>query len=132
MNRFKAFAMDFPSQGASVVVALTLIFFTGVIVAVRLLFGEAFPDGYEAWLLFLGSVAGINTAGMVGKRATDFRYKAAGAGPSVNVEAADSVRTTGDVNVGQPMPPAPPIPPTPGGGVRPPDPAPTNNTERDD
>jgi hypothetical protein len=74
VNRLKAFLSDFPNQNGGVVTALFLILTTGIIVAVRLALGLPFPDGYETWLIFLGSLAGITTAGMIGKRATDIEY----------------------------------------------------------
>lgn len=74
-DEFKEFCKDFPTQGGSAVVALALIALTGVIVAFRLALGVDFPDGYDAWLIFLGTLAGVATGGMIGKRATDFRHK---------------------------------------------------------
>lgn len=73
-NEIKEFAKDFPTQGGSVVVALILIFFTGLTIIVRLALGTKFPDGYETWIWALIALAGVTTAGMVGKRATDREY----------------------------------------------------------
>jgi hypothetical protein len=99
MNRIKAFAQDFPSQGGGAVVALTLIFLTGLAVVVRLLIGQPFPDGYDTWIWALVALSGVSTAGMIGKRATDRelqRIKASGpsqvsvAGPvDVTVESEE-------------------------------------------
>jgi hypothetical protein len=87
----KDFMADFPTQGGGVVVALTLIFFTGLVVIVRLALGAKFPDNYDTWIWALVALAGVTTAGMVGKRATDIRYKQAGS-PKVNVEAPSVVK----------------------------------------
>lgn len=90
-NELKTFMADFPTQGGGVVVGLTLIFFTGLVVIVRLALGAKFPDNYETWIWALVALAGVTTAGMVGKRATDIRYKQAGS-PKVNVEAPSVVK----------------------------------------
>lgn len=66
----KRWLTDFPTQGGTVFVALALILVTGLIIAGRLLRGLNFPNGYETWLLFLGALAGVSTAGMVAKRVT--------------------------------------------------------------
>lgn len=87
LDEFKEFCKDFPTQGGSAVVALALITLTGVIVAFRLAAGAEFPDGYDAWLIFLGTLAGVATGGMIGKRATDFRHKNGGAEPPPGPEA---------------------------------------------
>jgi H+/Cl- antiporter ClcA len=71
MNPLKAFMQDYPTQGGGVVIAHILIFLTGLVVIVRLALGATFPAGYDAWLMFLGALAGIATGGMIGKRATD-------------------------------------------------------------
>ncbi len=108
----KKFMSDFPTQGGQVVVALLLIFITGLIVAGRLLRGLSFPDGYEAWLFFLGALAGVANIGMIGKRFTDFRYKQAGTSP-VNVEAPSQVNV--EAPPAAPRPPSPPPAPLPPG-----------------
>lgn len=92
-NKIKDFVKDFPHQGGMTVVALSLIFWFGVVATIRFALGKNFPEGYEGWLIFLGTIAGVTTGGMIGKRATDFRYKAAGKdGTTVN---ADSATVTG-------------------------------------
>lgn len=93
-ERIKSLMGDFPTQGGGVVVALTLIFFTGLVIIVRLALGTKFPDGYETWIWALIALAGVTTAGMIGKRATDFRFKQAGNPSPVNVEAPSSVTVT--------------------------------------
>lgn len=69
----KEYLKDFPTQGATVFVALLLVSVTGVIVCVRLAMGKNFPDGYDGWLIFLGTLAGVSVGGMIGKRATEFK-----------------------------------------------------------
>jgi hypothetical protein len=96
----KDFMTDFPTQGGGVVVALTLIFFTGLVVIVRLALGVEFPDGYETWIWALIALAGVTTAGMIGKRATDFRYKEAGRSPSPVTVQAPSTVTVEEKEVG--------------------------------
>lgn len=93
-DKIKAFAQDFPTHGGSVVVALILIFFTGLTIIVRLALGMKFPDGYETWIWALITLAGVTTAGMIGKRATDYKYvEAKHAGPSpVTVQAPSTVK----------------------------------------
>lgn len=59
------------TQSGTVFVALTLILTFGIVVSVRAALGLAFPAGYEPWLIFLGTLAGVTTVGMVGKRATE-------------------------------------------------------------
>ncbi len=77
LNWFKSYAQDFPTQGGGVVVALGLIAGTGLIVMVRLAFGKDFPTGYDTWIWALVALAGVTTAGMIGKRATDIDYQIA-------------------------------------------------------
>lgn len=98
----KDFVKDFPHQGGMTVVALTLIFTMGLVVIARFAFGKDFPDGYDGWLIFLGTIAGVSTGGMIGKRATDFRYKAAGKDPSTTVNAETANVTGGPVEVKPP------------------------------
>lgn len=86
----KAWLSDFPGHNASVAIALALIGLTGLIVCLRLGLGLVFPDGYDGWLMLLGALAGVNVAGLGIKRATDFRYKAAGTA-AVNVEGPSNV-----------------------------------------
>ena len=95
-SKIKAFAQDFPTQGGSVVVALILIFFTGLTIIVRLALGMKFPDGYETWIWALIALAGVTTAGMVGKRATDYGYVKAKNPSPVNVEAPSTVQIEGE------------------------------------
>lgn len=98
-HAIKEFVKDFPHQGGMTVVALSLILSFGMVATARFALGKIFPDGYEGWLIFLGTIAGVTTGGMIGKRATDFRYKAAGSkeGTTVNAETANV--TGGPVNV---------------------------------
>lgn len=93
MDWFKRVAQDFPTQGGGAVVALTLIFLTGLAVIVRLVLGAPFPAGYETWIWALVALSGVSAAGMVGKRMTDHHLaeiKARGPSP-VNVEAPSDV-----------------------------------------
>lgn len=96
MNKLKLYLQDFPGQNGGVVVALFLILLTGFIVDVRLALGMTFPEGYDSWLILLGSLAGVTTLGMVGKRLSDIEYKRAGVPPAspVNVEAPSTVTVT--------------------------------------
>ncbi len=105
MNALKAWLQDFPGQNAGVVVALFLILLTGFIVDLRLFLGKAFPDGYDSWLILLGSLAGVTTLGMVGKRLSDIEYKKAGQTPAspVTVQAPSTV--TVNPVAGTPAPP---------------------------
>ena len=93
MNALKQFMNDFPTQGGGTVVALTLIFLTGLAVIVRLILGEPFPQGYDTWIWALVVLSGVSTAGMVGKRMTDHTLaRIKSHGPSkVNVEAPSDV-----------------------------------------
>lgn len=93
MNWFKTYLQDFPGQNGGVFVALFLILLTGLVVDVRLAVGLTFPVGYDSWLILLGSLAGVTTLGMVGKRLSDVEYKKAGvAAPSpVSVAAPSTV-----------------------------------------
>lgn len=93
MNWFKRFAQDFPTLGGSVVVALFHIFVIGLFIDARLVMGKDMPDGYGEWFLFLGALATGTFAAMIGKRLSDFRYKAAGTSP-VTVEAPSNVTVT--------------------------------------
>jgi hypothetical protein len=92
-TKIKAFASDFPTQGGSVIVSLTLIFFTGLVIVVRLALGLKFPDGYEMWIGALVALAGVTTTGMIMKRKTDYGYvERKNAGPSpVTVQAPSTV-----------------------------------------
>ena len=89
----KSFLQDFPTQGGGAVVALTLIFLTGLAVVFRLVIGAPFPDGYDTWIWALVALSGVSTAGMIGKRATDYTLaEIKSRGPSqVNVEAPSEV-----------------------------------------
>ncbi len=86
----KAWLSDFPTQSATVVTALLLILLFGLVVVVRLAFGESFPDNYDNWIWALVALSGVSTAGMVGKRLSDIGYKAAGQ-PSVNVGGPSTI-----------------------------------------
>lgn len=86
----KRWLSDYPTLAAGAALGQLLIFITGLIVCVRLLLGRVFPDGYDSWLWLLFGLATANVAGMIGKRLSDFRYKAAGTSP-VNVEAPSNV-----------------------------------------
>lgn len=98
----KAYLGDFPSHNASVAVALFLILETGLVVLIRLALGLIFPDGYDTWIYALVGLAGVNVAGLIGKRLSDKAYveaKAAGkanAGPSVNVQGDATVNATAE------------------------------------
>jgi hypothetical protein len=96
-------ADPFPGQNAGVAVALLLILLTGLVVVVRLALGLIFPDGYDSWLILIGTLAGIYTGGMGLKRVTDVEYKKAGQTvPSpVTVQAPSTVTVTkeGDAKV---------------------------------
>ena len=98
MGALKQFMQDFPTQGGGTVVALTLIFLTGIAVVFRLLMGQPFPQGYDTWIWALVVLSGVSTAGMVGKRMTDHRLAEIKThGPSkVNVEGPSDVTVEGD------------------------------------
>lgn len=86
----KKWLSDFPTLAGGAVLGQALILLTGLIVCARLALGRPFPDGYESWLLLLFGLAGASVTGMIGKRLSDFRYKAAGTSP-VTVEAPSNV-----------------------------------------
>ena len=96
MSNLKAFLHEFPTQGAASFTGVCLVFLTGVVVAVKLALGQPFPTGYDAWLIFLGTLAGVNMVGMVGKRATSVEYRAAKhpPGPTTEVNADAAVVVT--------------------------------------
>lgn len=62
---------DFPTHNASVVAGLFVFVLTGIVVAARLALGLDFPNGYDFWIGAIVTVAGVTTAGGIGKRATD-------------------------------------------------------------
>jgi len=96
MIRLKIWLTDFPTQGASAAVAVSLIFLTGLVVIGRLAYGARFPEGYEPWFVLLGALSGVSTVGMIGKRLSNIEYKAAGSQPpQVNVERANTVNAEG-------------------------------------
>lgn len=84
---------DFPGTSAGHATALVLILTFGLIADYRFARGLSFPDGYDAWLIFLATLAGLSTGGMIGKRLSDIGYKAAGTSP-VTVEAPSNVTVT--------------------------------------
>lgn len=96
----KSYLSDFPSHNASTSLSLILIFETGLVVLIRLALGLIFPDGYDTWVYSLVGLAGVNVAGLIGKRATDDKYVAAKAtgkassGPSLNIEGDATVTAT--------------------------------------
>lgn len=61
---------EFPTHVATVLVALGLIVPTGLLVLVRMARGLPALEGYGDWYVFLGSLAGVTTLGMIGKRLT--------------------------------------------------------------
>ena len=77
---------------------------------VRLAIGLPFPDGYDSWLILLGSLPGVTTLGMVGKRLSDIEYKKAGQTPAspVTVQAPSTVTVTSTTAETPAAPPAPP------------------------
>jgi len=92
MNWLKTNLQDFPTHPATVVSGLTMILLFGLVVIVRLALGMAFPDGYDTWIWALVAVAGVSTAGGIGKRLTDIGYVTAkNTGPPVNVAAPSTV-----------------------------------------
>jgi len=105
----KAFLSDFPNQNGATVTGLLLILVTGAVVVVRLAMGQPFPDGYDSWLLFLGTLAGVSMVGMIGKRATDIDLaKAKASAPAaVTIEAGANV-TMEHRAVVKPVPVEPP------------------------
>lgn len=104
----KTWLQDFPGQNATTLTALVLIFITGLTVIVRLILGRQFPDGYDTWIWFLAALAGVNVAGMVGKRATDIEYRKAGTSP-VSVDTANvSATVTAQQPAAAPTPPPEP------------------------
>lgn len=86
----KKWLEDFPTHNGMVVVALLMIIETGLIVDIRLALGMPFPTGYEWWGYTLLGLAGVNVAGLGIKRATDFRFKAAG-----TMEGAEKIMREG-------------------------------------
>ena len=91
----KSFLSDFPNQNGTVVTALCLILPFGLIVCGRLALGLPFPDNYDTWIWALVALAGVTTAGMGIKRATDIGYVTAkNTGPPVNVAAPSTVTVT--------------------------------------
>lgn len=90
MTGLKSFLHDFPTANGRVVATIVIMLATAAVVIVRLILGAPFPDGYDTWLWVLVAMAGVDSAHVVGKRLSDFRYKAAGA-PAVNVEAPSNV-----------------------------------------
>ena len=91
---------DYPTLNASAVLGQLLILITGLIVCGRLFLGKAFPSGYDGWLMLLFGLATANVAGMIGKRLSDFRYKAAGTS-AVNVEAPSNVTVETETTEGE-------------------------------
>jgi hypothetical protein len=61
---------EFPTHVATVLVALGLILPTGILVLIRMARGLPALEGYGDWYVFLGSLAGVTTLGMIGKRLT--------------------------------------------------------------
>jgi hypothetical protein len=61
---------EFPTHVATVLVALGLIIPTGALVLIRMARGLPALEGYGDWYIFLGSLAGVTTLGMIGKRLT--------------------------------------------------------------
>lgn len=113
----KSYLADFPSHNASTGLSLILIFETGLVVLIRLALGLIFPEGYDTWVYALVGLAGVNVAGLIGKRATDDKYiaaKAAGkaqGGPSVTVQGDATVNASAENGV-SPEAPAPVAPAT--------------------
>lgn len=93
MSKIKSFLNDFPTTNGRVVATICLIVVTGLVVCVRLIRGADFPGGYDTWIWALVVLAGVDSAQVVGKRLSDFRYKAAGTSP-VTVEAPSNVTVT--------------------------------------
>jgi hypothetical protein len=93
----KTWLQDFPTQNAASATALLLILVTGTVVVIKLALGQIFPDGYDTWIWAMVALAGVNVAGMVGKRFTDIEYKRAGTSP-VNVEAPSNVNVNQTAN----------------------------------
>ena len=82
-------------KNGTVVTALCLILPFGLIVCGRLALGLPFPDNYDTWIWALVALAGVTTAGMGIKRATDIGYVTAkNTGPPVNVAAPSTVTVT--------------------------------------
>lgn len=109
----------FPTHQASVATALVAILLTAVVVCVKIFVGEAFPDGYEGWFILIGSLAGINVAGLGVKRFSDRGREAIKQGASIqDVAAAEQIQSTGTYPV-----PVPTVTkPLPQAGVAPKDP----------
>lgn len=97
----KLYLADFPSHNAATALSLLLIFETGLVVVIRLALGLIFPSNYDTWIWALVGLAGVNVAGLIGKRATDDKYVAAKAAgkagaPGVNVEGDANISTTAE------------------------------------
>jgi hypothetical protein len=105
MTGLKAWLQDFPGQNGATATALVLIFVTGLTVVGKLILGQPFPDGYDTWIWALIALAGVNVAGMVGKRATDIEYRKAGTSPV----SVDNATVTATVSTAQPAPAAAPV-----------------------
>lgn len=111
MSRLKNFLQDFPGTSAGHAVAVLLILLFGLVATVLLALGRVFPDGYDPYLVFLATLAGVSTAGMVGKRLSDVNYKAAGPTP-ITVEGPSNVNVAAPAAVGVAAPAAPAQPDT--------------------
>ncbi len=95
MNWLKNYLQDFPTHPATVATGLVLIFFFGMVIVVRLAMGLVMPSGYDNWMWALIAIAGVSTAGGIGKRLTDVQYveaKAKGA-PKVVTGGPTTVTT---------------------------------------
>lgn len=93
----KGYLADFPSHNAATALALVVFFETALIVLIRLALGLIFPEGYDTWIWALVGMAGVNVAGLIGKRATDWGYVKAKAGsPAVTVEGDATINTTAE------------------------------------
>jgi hypothetical protein len=68
---------EFPTHNASVVAGLFVFVLTGIVAAVKLALGQPFPDNYTVWIGAIVTIAGVTTAGGIGKRLTDSAYVAA-------------------------------------------------------
>jgi hypothetical protein len=76
----------------------------------KLILGQPFPDGYDTWIWALIALAGVNVAGMVGKRATDIEYRKAGTSP-VSVDTANVTATVAASTDPTPAPAPQKVPP---------------------
>ncbi len=104
-SQFKAYAQDFPTQSAPVVVAIVLALLTAPVALSRMALGMGQPDGSGDWLAFLAAMAGVSVVGLGVKRFSAPEYteaKAKGksiAAATVAAAGASGVNVEGNANI---------------------------------